>query len=695
MKLTIGKKIGLGFGAILVILGITGTYSSITMKQAATNSGYLSDDYVPALGLASTMQGQMATAALNGRSFGLTGDKVYLNECRKALIEVRSTVKEVGVLAGKSAKLVSLKEQIKTAPSLIDAYELGVNDTNALDDTMDGLLANASKDASVVVDGADAILKGEFESLDKRIASNMTGDALAEQRTKIAAIGRIGDLFASIRIAFLRSRVDRDSKVLQDALVNYRKIDDEFAGLGSVLKATDNLKDWESLHKGIKVYETDLAEYIKQSDTGVALGARRLKALTELEKFISGISEDAQTETKKISVAATSSLGDSANVTVGSVIFALLLGVGVSVFITRLITRPIIEAMGMIKKTADGDLTTTMEVKSQDEVGQMIGFLNQMVSNLRNVVAEITQAANNVASGSTEMSATAQQLSQGASEQSAAAEESTSSMEEMSSSIQQNADNAKQTDKIASKAADDAKEGGDAVTQTVHAMKEIAEKINIIEEIARKTDLLALNAAVEAARAGEHGKGFAVVASEVRKLAERSQTAAAEIAKLTKSGVAVAEGAGTMLNKLVPDIRKTAELVQEINAASTEQNAGAAQINKAIQQLDQVIQQNASASEEMASTAEELSSQAEQLQSSISFFKVDDGAQQRSYGPKAKAPVPTSSKIAHLKGNKQPVVGPLSGGELATVQRKGKSNGISIELGSRNGDDHDREFTSY
>jgi methyl-accepting chemotaxis protein len=398
-------------------------------------------------------------------------------------------------------------------------------------------------------------------------------------------------------------------------------------------------------------------------------------------------------------------------------------------WLIRSITRPLRLAVAVLEEVARGDLAVKIDNASKDEVGQMMESLrkvvrnlqgtaevarkisqgdlsvqatllsdkdtlsqslSQMVENLRTVVTEVTTAANNVASGSQEMSATAQQLSQGASEQSASAEETTSSMEEMTSSILQNADNAKQTDKIASKAAEDTKASGEAVTQTVVAMKQIAEKISIIEEIARKTDLLALNAAVEAARAGEHGKGFAVVASEVRKLAERSQTAAAEISKLTGSGVAVAEGAGALLAKLVPDIRKTAELVQEINAASAEQSTGAAQINKAIQQLDQVIQQNSAASEEMASTSEELSSQAEQLQTSISFFKVS--ANERKSNGAAKvtqraALVPTPAKA---KGNGTPAHGIPS-------SRASKSNGQTIELGDKadNGDAHDKEFTSY
>jgi methyl-accepting chemotaxis protein len=196
-------------------------------------------------------------------------------------------------------------------------------------------------------------------------------------------------------------------------------------------------------------------------------------------------------------------------------------------------------------------------------------------------------------------------------------------MEEMVSNIRQNADNAQQTEKIALKAAQDAQEGGKAVIETVAAMKEIANKISIIEEIARQTNLLALNAAIEAARAGEHGKGFAVVATEVRKLAERSQIAAGEINKLSGSSVEVAERAGEMLNRIVPDIQRTAELVSEINAASNEQNSGSEQINKAIQQLDKVIQQNASATEEMASTSEELSSQAERLMEVLEFFQIE------------------------------------------------------------------------
>jgi len=269
---------------------------------------------------------------------------------------------------------------------------------------------------------------------------------------------------------------------------------------------------------------------------------------------------------------------------------------------------------------SEGDLTHEVKLTSaHDKLGQA---LQKMVTNLRDVVGNVTTAAENVASGAEEITGTAQTLSSGASEQAASVQQVSSAMEESTASIKHNTDNAHQTGSISLKAAQDAIEAGESVARTVQAMKAIAEKISIIEEIARQTDLLALNAAIEAARAGEHGKGFAVVATEVRKLAERSQKAAGEINQLSSSSVEIAEAAGVMLEKLVPDIRKTAELVKEIATGSEEQSTGAVHINKAVQELDGIIQQTASASEQLAASSEQLASQAEQLQTAIQFFKT-------------------------------------------------------------------------
>jgi methyl-accepting chemotaxis protein len=275
----------------------------------------------------------------------------------------------------------------------------------------------------------------------------------------------------------------------------------------------------------------------------------------------------------------------------------------------------------LAKEIAGGNLM--VKVVKRSEKDELMIALETMVEDLTKIAGDVQEAAEQVATGSQEISASTEQMSQGATEASSSVEEVSSSMEEMNATVQQNADNARETASISEKAAKDAQEGGKAVAETVKAMKDIAEKIGIIEEIARQTNMLALNAAIEAARAGDAGKGFAVVAAEVRKLAERSQTAAKEIGGLSGSSVEIAEKAGKLIEEIVPRIQKTAELIQEINASSAEQADGIQQVTRAIQQLDQVTQQNASSTEEMSSTSEELAAQAEQLRESAAFFKIE------------------------------------------------------------------------
>ncbi len=291
------------------------------------------------------------------------------------------------------------------------------------------------------------------------------------------------------------------------------------------------------------------------------------------------------------------------------------------------VVGPINEVKRLMAALEQGDLTQNINGSYQGDFLVLKDAVNNTVGRLSDTVAQVKTAADALTNAAGQVSATAQSLSQSSSEQAASVEESSASVEEMSASINQNAENAKVTDNMASKAAKEASEGGKAVTETVGAMKKIAEKIGIIDDIAYQTNLLALNAAIEAARAGEHGKGFAVVAAEVRKLAERSQVAAQEIGELAGDSVSMAEKAGKLLDEIVPSINKTSDLVQEIASASQEQSSGVSQINNAMNQLNQATQQNASASEELAATAEELGGQAEQLQDIMGFFNIERGSQ--------------------------------------------------------------------
>ena len=346
-----------------------------------------------------------------------------------------------------------------------------------------------------------------------------------------------------------------------------------------------------------------------------------------------------------------------------TVALSILITLAASAVIARSIGRGLGKSVALANAVAVGDLGQSAEVSSNDEIHDLVAALNRMTANLRisagiadeiargnltvkpkrlsihdtlgialetmverlhQVVADAACAASGVATGSEQLSASATVLSHGATEQASATEEAAAAVEEMGANIKETAENAGQTEKIALQSAVDAQSSGQAVVRAMGAMRTIVAKISVVQDIARQTDLLALNAAVEAARAGEHGKGFAVVAAEVRKLAERSQRAASEIGELSGETVLVADQAGQMLTKLVPDIQRTAKLVESISAACREQDVGAEQVNRAIQQLDSVTRQNSAASEQMSATSEQLAAQAESLQHTISYFRIVD-----------------------------------------------------------------------
>ncbi|HIJ83282.1 MAG TPA: HAMP domain-containing protein [Magnetococcales bacterium] len=409
-------------------------------------------------------------------------------------------------------------------------------------------------------------------------------------------------------------------------------------------KIPDNVK--EQVQKDVASYQKAFTSLEQEKSRVNELTEVMRGAVHRIEPLIEKTAQDADTSMVAIVQVTATEIQEGKRISLIMAGIAFVVGMFVAWLVSTSISSSTQRMARFVSRFGEGDLTSVCSISGKDEFGRMGQALNAATNQLRKTFEEIKASAQQVAAGSAELSDTSQQMAQRTTEQAASIEETSAAMEQMKSSIQQNTDNSQATEIISKKAAKDAEESGKAVGEAVKAMKEIASKISIIEEIARQTNLLALNAAIEAARAGEHGKGFAVVAAEVRKLAERSQHAAGEIGHLSASSVEVAERTGAMLQQLVPNIQKTAELVQEISAASREQNQGVTQINQAIQQLDGIIQKSAGGAEEMAATSEELSSQAEILTQAISAFKTGEPGFSQARDVKRKAAAQPSRSVA-------------------------------------------------
>ncbi len=674
-NIKLGIKIGGGFGVLILIACTLGGLAVFNMKAVEKDSIRLAQEYVPEVGMANELERNALLAMYAWRGYAFTEEESFLQQGRSMLDSVGKALDVAHNHAVKYADLVKLRENVDVAKSEVASYANLSDQTVTTVEAMNLDRAALDKSAGTFMENCGLFLDSLNKNLHREITEGAEASKILERTDKITWINTIIDLGNDTRIKVWRAQAERNPKLIDAALENFPKMDAIFEKLSPLVRLEENIRQVALTRKSGAEYRAAMLSLKANWEILDGLNAQRTKVGGQVLEAAKNTAVAGLEGTQNIADEAVTNLNSASTVMIGGLSVGVIIGIFTAIFLTRGITGPVRQGVEFARKLSQGDLTANLDVNQKDEVGILAQALRDMVAKLREIVTEVQSASDNVASGSEELSASAEQLSQGATEQAASVEEVSSSMEEMGSNIRQNADNATQTEKIALKAAQDAEAGGKAVVQAVGAMKNIAEKISIVEEIARQTNLLALNAAIEAARAGEHGKGFAVVAAEVRKLAERSGTAAAEISELSSSTVSVADQAGQMLTKLVPDIQRTAELVQEISAASNEQNAGAEQINKALQQLDQVIQQNASASEEMASTSEELSSQAEQLQSSISFFHLGATAAR------------VTRQAAH-RGRPQP---PRKTAPKALAP-KGSAGGLALDMGR---DDEDDEFERF
>lgn len=727
MRITLKTKLVGAFGAILLLLCGLVYISVDAMRETNNTVSTLVDESGVSLKLATELQQPMvdALSSLRGVVLAETDaaqDRQYKNY-EAAIANVRRIEDEMKPLLGPNElrelnefntaflNYTSLADEVyafSQENSMVRAREIAFTELGPNGVEMDELIDNLSDVAvqiatinedqfnDYVLDFADEVSEMEISLLATILASD------DEVLAALVDEARSSETAAQVALDGMEAELGVYGRAELAALTanweEYREIFDRSLALGI---AQTNAKA-ENLLNG------------QMRDLRIEATAAAQEVVALLETNMAADSERA-----------TANYNTNRSVLLTVAGLALIIGVSAATWISISVSRGLNRAVDVARQVAMGDLSVDASSNAKDEIGDLLNAMQEMTTNLkvmadvatqiaegnltvdatrqserdtfgiafeamlkklREVVQNANSASAGVAGGATAMSGAAETLSSGATEQAAAAQEASAAMEQMVSNIRQSADNASQTEKIATQSAEEAAKSGQAVDDAVQAMKTIAEKINIIQEIARQTDLLALNAAVEAARAGQHGKGFAVVASEVRKLAERSQQAAQEISEVSTTTVDISTKAGEMLQQLVPSIRRTSDLVQEISAATREQNTGAEQINQAIRELDNVIQQNAATSTQAASVSEQLAGQSDELQSVISFFRLEGGGGQpalasRTTQPSSAAAITPARATAPTS---QPPYAVPSGKvhSKANGQSNGHGNGVDLDLSS-------------
>ena len=723
MRITIKSKLALAFAAIIVLSAGAAVISLVGLAMMNTMFAQVVDYSAARARIAVELERTAFRLQSEVKNFLLSTDAGEVDRFEKSTMarrdDFRSLLEQIRKVSNEEIrqKLAAVEGQFAQLITTQDkVLELGHIRSNTAAAAM---IRSETGPAAVAARAALKPLLAEAETTDE---SRLRVSERIWQMTAIWSDAR--NLMREAAMSHADADIEAALLRLPDLLSTVRRLQ----GSVRVLLTTESERlSFDQFVEKYDVWEKLAARVAELTRKNTEFKAASLSkgevraAATKLSEMLDEVAQNAKKSMTEDKIAADQNYFFSRNLQISAALGALAIAIASAIFIALSIGGNARRAVALAGSVARGDLSNEVNATSNDEMADIITALKKMVDNLRetaavaeeiskgnlavetplrsdkdvlgialkrmvdnlrNVVAEAGQSSAAVSAGSHQLSASAEQMSAGATEQAASAEEASAAMEQIAANIKQTADNANQTEKIARKSATDAQICGEAVGKTVQAMQTIASKISIIQEIARQTDLLALNAAVEAARAGEHGKGFAVVASEVRKLSERSQRAATEISSVSADMIGVANEAGAMLNRLVPDIKKTAELVEEISAACREQDIGAEQINVAIQELDKVIQTNASASVQVSATSETLSMQAEHLDETISFFQMDGIGS---------AKLPTQvAPTRQIETRNQPARGTTPakskhGNALARMAARAK--GIALDLGDTDAED--------
>jgi methyl-accepting chemotaxis protein len=674
----IGNKLGIGFGSLLVLLTIIGMIAIYNMYMVGRDANDLAEEYVQSVIHSTIIERSVHETAYGILFYQFTADEENRTNAIEAIKRARDEVARSNALSLESRRLEKFVTELPVLDSILNEYNRLVNETASITRGVFNLLDEFESVNGRIQHEAHTFLGNLKQGMRSDLSTNAGRNQLEERMIQINLTNEIIENSHLIHSAILGTMVSRDVMGLLDIQDYMIYIIDNVNQLTPTIRQQANQGQLNALVAEVDRIQIITDQLTRELITQDGIIRNSLDAFAQSRNTSASMADDSLEQTSQIANAATISLERASLILITGLLAAIVTGFLFSFYFTRIITTGINKGVRMAEEVAGGNLTLNLsknDLEQNDEIGQLFRALQTMIDKLKEIITGIVNGAGSIGNASNQMSSSSQQMSQGASEQASSAEEVSSSMEEMVSNIQQNTDNAQQTEKIAQAVANNIQMVGSSANESLESIRDIAAKINIINDIAFQTNILALNAAVEAARAGEHGRGFAVVASEVRNLAERSKIAADDIVSLATRSVEVTEEAGKRMAEIIPEIDKTAKLVQEISAASLEQNSGAEQINNAIQQLNNIIQQNAAISEEMATSSEELFSQSDQLKETVSYFKIDLEKSRENAGKGLKSGIIAKKSIA---------------GQVTGVIEK-KNKGVDLKMFNDQFNDNDYE----